>query len=205
MAQTAAAPIPLLFLLLQMIMPLPPDTHKGPVVYVLCLSLSLESYLFSSVVPVTGDDILGDLFFSIFVLRLCCLSGFSCAFYLTNIYCKVVCCSLTLFFYQRVYRPKSLALSVTYYAFSPRSFFFLRFLFFFALMLILDGLFHSLSITLFSHVLPVHSFDHLFVDVFSDSCRLSVTMAYLLSPSSTFAHLTTISYFFFCLGVTNKS
>lgn len=63
-------------------------------------------------------------------------------------------------------------------------------------MLILDGHFRSLSITLFSPALPLHSFDHLFVDVFSDSCRLSVTMAYLLSPSSTFAHLTTISYFF---------
>ena len=103
MAQTAAAPIHLPFPLLQMIMPLPPDTRRGPIVYVLCLSYLLSRTLFFPfVVPVTGDDLLGDIFF-IPVLRLCCLSRFSCAFYLTNIYCKVVCCYpisvLTLFFF----------------------------------------------------------------------------------------------------------
>jgi hypothetical protein len=108
MAQTAAVHIHLPFLLLQMIIPLLPDTRRGPIVYILCLSSSLESYLFffSFVVHVTGDDILGDLFFSISVLLLGCLSRFSCAFYLTNIYCKVVCCSpisvLTLFLSARV-------------------------------------------------------------------------------------------------------
>ena len=73
----------------------------------------------------------------------------------------------------------------------------LPFLLLLALMLIFDGLFHSLSITLFSPVLPLHSFDHLFVDVFSDSYRLSVTMAYLLSPSSTFCASNNDFVFFF--------
>lgn len=98
MAQTAAAPIHLPFLLLQMIMPLPLDTRRGPFVCVPCRSLSLWSYLFFLLCcPCSDDDILGDLFFSIPVLRLCCLSRFSCAFYLTNIYCKVVCCYPILF------------------------------------------------------------------------------------------------------------
>jgi len=135
---------------------------------------------FSFVVPVTGD-ILGDL--SLF----CVLSRFSCAFYLTNIYCKVVCCSpisVLTFSYQHVYGPKSFApgRSLRVLATLFLSPCLIYFSFFFALMLILDGLFHSLSITLVSPDLPLHSFDHL-VDVFSDSCRLSVTMAYLLSPS----------------------
>jgi hypothetical protein len=115
--------------------------------------------------------------------------------------CVLLSNSVLTLFYQHVYRPESLARSLT--TRSPHSFRLVPFLFLFALMLILDGLFHSLSITLFSPALSLHSFDHLFVDVFSDSCRLSVTMAYLLSSSSTSAHLTTISYF--CLGVTNKS
>ena len=46
MVQMAAAPIHLPFLLLQMIMPLPPDTRRGPLAYVLCLSLPLESIPF---------------------------------------------------------------------------------------------------------------------------------------------------------------
>ena len=47
MAQTSTVPTHLPFPLLQTIM-LPPDTRRGPVVYVLCRSLSLESYLFFS-------------------------------------------------------------------------------------------------------------------------------------------------------------
>jgi hypothetical protein len=78
-----------------MIMPLPLDIRRGPVV---SFFVRWVIPLFSFVVcPVADDDILGDLYFSIPVLRLCCLSRFSCAFYLTNIYCKVVCCYPILF------------------------------------------------------------------------------------------------------------
>lgn len=131
-----------------------------------------SSHTFFFVSPVTGDDILGDLFFNP-VLRLCCLSRFSCAFYLTNIYCKVVCCSpisvLTLFFpYQHVLARviRSLGRSLCVLATLFLSPCVLPFSFFFALMFIFDGLFHSLSITFVSPSLSLHSFDHLFVDVF---------------------------------------
>jgi hypothetical protein len=51
-------------------------------------------------------------------LRLCCLSRFSCAFYLTNIYCKVVCCCpifvLTFFFISTcIGQSRSLPRSLT--------------------------------------------------------------------------------------------
>lgn len=166
MAQTAAAPILLPFLPPQAIMPLPPDTRRGPVVYDLCLSLSLESYLFFSslffVVPVTSDDILGDLF-SCFASVLP-LPLLMCIFILqifTARLCVVLKFCSNPFFYQRVYRPKSLSPSVAHYAPSPHSFFINlppSLFIFFALMLILDGLFHSLSITIFSPALSLHSF-----------------------------------------------
>lgn len=165
MAQTAAAPILLPFLPPQAIMPLLPDTRRGPVVYDLCLSLSLESYLFSSFFLLSLLLVMISLVIFSPVLRLCCLSRFSCAF-LSYKYllqgCVLFSNSVLTLFYQRVYRPKSLSLSVAHYAPSPHSFFYqsasFPLHFFFALMLILDGLFHSLSITLFSPALPLHSF-----------------------------------------------
>jgi len=64
-----------------------------------------------------------------------CVSRFSCAFYLTNIYCKVVCCSPipvpTRFFYQRVHGPNPLV-SFAHYASSPHSFCLFAFSSFFA-------------------------------------------------------------------------
>ena len=117
------------------------------------------------------------------------------------------CCQisvLTLFYYQCVYRPKSLAPSVTHYVSSP--------LFLPPSLFILSRVDVNTRRTLplpLNHSLftcPASAlFDHLFVDVFSDSCRLSVTMAYLLSPSSTFAHLTMISYFFVSVSQINRN
>ena len=64
---------------------------------------------------------------------------------------------------------------------------------------ILDGLFHSLSITLF-FVLWLRSFIHLFVNVLSIDRHLSVSMA-PRAASKPFAHLTYIfilSFVFWC-------
>jgi hypothetical protein len=74
-------------------------------------------------------------------------------FYLTNIYYKGCVLSSNFcfnpFLYQRVYVPNPFTPSVTHYTPCHTRFCPIGLLSFFALMSILDGLFHSLSITLF--------------------------------------------------------
>lgn len=134
-------------------------------------------------------------------LRVCC-SYFSCAFYLTHIYCKgFVCVLLTNFVLTRSLSARGYDAPFAPWSFIARTLHTLcplvSILIPLAFVSVLDGLFRSLSITLLMSCCSA---------LFQQSLRkcvrgrsrllsLSVTMAHCCVQTQHFAHLTTISYF----------